>query len=76
MKTNDREQRLQRIGLLEERGKTSIFIDAELKDNGDLQLSGHDLGEAPREYFGDDDYEYWRTVPRDYKDDVLLVLIF
>ena len=64
-----------RIKLYESRGKTSIYIDAEIKGTGDLQFSGQDLGEAPRKFFGDSDYEYWLTVSKEYKDDVLLLLI-
>ncbi len=66
---------VRRIKLYESRGKTSIFINAEVIDNGDLQLSGQDVGEAPREHWGDSDYEYWLTVPREHKDDLLLLLI-
>ena len=64
-----------RIKLYESRGKTSIYIDAEIKGTGDLQLSGQDVGETPREFFGDSDYEYWLTVSKEHKDDVLLLLI-
>ena len=64
-----------RIKLYESRGKTDIYIDAEIRGNGDIQLSGQDLGEGPREFFGDSDYEYWLTVSKEYKDDVLLLLI-
>lgn len=63
------------IKLYESEGKTSIYIDAEIRGNGDLQLSGQDVGEAPREFFGDSDYEYWLTVSKEHKDDVLLLLI-
>ena len=63
------------IKLYESIGKTSIYIDAEIRGNGDLQFSGQDLGEAPREFFGDSDYEYWLTVSKEHKDDVLLLLI-
>ena len=63
------------IKLCESRGETSIFIDAEIKGTGDLQLSGQDVGEAPRKFFGDSDYEYWLTVSKEHKDDVLLLLI-
>jgi len=64
-----------RIKLYESRGETSIFIDAEIKGTGDLQLSGQDVGEAPRKFYGDSDYEYWLTVSKEYKDDVLLLLL-
>ena len=46
---------VRRIKLYESRGKTSVYIDAEIKGNGDLQLSGQDVGEAPRKFFGDSD---------------------
>ena len=63
------------IKLYESSGKTSIYIDAEIKGTGDLQLSGQDVGEAPRKFFGDSDYEYWLTVSKEHNDDVLLLLI-
>ena len=64
-----------RIKLYESIGKTSIYIDAEIKGTGDLQFSGQDLGGAPRKFFKDSDYEYWLTVSKEHKDDVLLLLI-
>ena len=64
-----------RIKLYESRDKTSIYIDAEIKGTGDLQLSGQDVGEAPRKFYDDIDYEYWLTVSKEHKDDVLLLLI-
>ena len=71
----NREKRSRRIKLYESRGKTSIFIDAKIEKSGDLLLSGQDVGEAPKEYWGDSDYEYWLTVPKEHKDDVLLLLL-
>ena len=59
--------------LCEIRGETSTFIDAEILENGDLQLSGQDVGKLPEEQFGDSDYEYWVTVPKEHKDRLLLV---
>jgi hypothetical protein len=64
-----------RIKLYESKGKTSIYIDAEIKRTGDLQLSGQDVGEAPTKFYGDSDYEYWLTVSKEHKDDVLLLLL-
>jgi hypothetical protein len=64
-----------RIKLYESIGKTSIYIDAEIRGNGDLQLSGQDVGEGPRKFFGDSDYEYSLTVSKEHKDDLLLLLI-
>ena len=64
-----------RIKLYESRGKTSIFIEAEIEKSGDLQLSGQDVGEAPNKFWGDGDYEYWLKVSKEHKDDLLLLLI-
>jgi len=64
-----------RIVLVEQPGETSIHISAEIGQEGDLQLSGHDIGKVPREIFGDSDYEYWLTVPAAQKDRLLLALL-
>lgn len=50
-------------------------LTAKIKENGDLVLEGYDLGKRARELFGDSDYEYWLTIPAQYKDTVLLWLI-
>ena len=64
-----------RVQLVEERGKTSIFIDAYIDDEGNLIISGQDLGEFPKKYWGDSDYEYWLTVSAKDKDRLLLALL-
>ena len=61
--------------LCEIRGETSTVIDAAILENGDLQLSGQDVGKLPEELFGDSDYEYWLSVPRKHKDRLLLALL-
>jgi hypothetical protein len=63
------------VTLCEERGETSIYIDAEITDDGALQLSGQDIGRAPEEFWGDSDYEYWLVIPAEEKDRVLLALL-
>ena len=63
------------IKLVSQSGATSIHIDVRIEENGDLRLSGHDIGDAPEEIFGDLDYEYWLTVPAAAKDQLLLALI-
>ncbi len=63
-----------RVNLCSERGPTSIFIDAEIDESGNLVLSGQDVGEAPRRVFDDSDYEYWLTVPAAGKGRVLRIL--
>jgi hypothetical protein len=66
---------LKKIKLFEERGPTSRFIDAEVDDKGKLIVSGQDVGEAPRKWFDDDDYEFIVTVKAEDKDRVTLALI-
>jgi len=56
-------------------GETSIRIDAEVLESGDVQVTGHDVGKAPRTFFGDSDYKYWLTVPADEKDRLVLALL-
>ena len=64
-----------RVKLFEYRGDTSVFIDAEIKEDGNLVVSGQDIGEAPKRHFGDSDYEYWAVISKEYKDRVLLALM-
>jgi len=48
---------------------------AEIKDNGDLVLSGYDCGQSVKELLGDFDHEYWLTVKAENLFSVLLYLI-
>jgi len=64
-----------KIRLYESRGDTTILIDVEIAEDGRLEISGQDLGEAPEKYWGDSDYEYWVSVRPEHKDRVLLALI-
>lgn len=61
--------------LYEKRGETSIFIDVEINNKGNVVLSGQDLGKAPEEFWGDSDYEYMIVVKQEQKDLLLLSLI-
>jgi hypothetical protein len=45
-------------------------IDLVIRENGDVVLEGQDVGAAPREIFGDSDYEYWLTIRSEDKDRV------
>ena len=63
------------IKLVSQGGPTSIHIDARIGDKGQLLLSGQDIGEAPEQVFGKDDYEYFLSIPAAEKDRVLLALI-
>ena len=38
-------------------------------------IRDRDMGEAPKRFFGDDEYEYWLVVQASDKDRVLLALI-
>ncbi|TFG26305.1 hypothetical protein EU528_14645 [Candidatus Thorarchaeota archaeon] len=64
-----------RIRLYEKQGETSIYIDAEIDKEGNLIVSGQDLGKAPEEFWGDSDYEYMVFVKKDQRDMLLLSLI-
>ena len=48
---------------------------AEIKDNGDLVLSGYDCGQSVKEHLGDFDHEYWLTIKAESISSVLLYLI-
>lgn len=67
--------RIKKVQLLEERGPTSRFINARIEDDGNLIVEGQDLGEAPKKWFDDEDYEFWVTVKAENKDSVILALI-
>lgn len=64
-----------KVQLVQADGPTSIRVDAEITDEGDLLLSGQDLGAAPQEAFGDSDYEYWLKILAADKDRLLLVVL-
>jgi len=64
-----------KVKLVASRGETSVFIDAEIDEQGRLVLSGQDIGKAPQEWFGHDDYEYWLVVAASEKDRVLSILL-
>lgn len=63
------------LKLFEERGETSRFTMAEIKETGDLVVLCQDVGKAPEEWWGDSDYEFWVTVKEEHKDKLLLALI-
>ena len=63
------------VRLYESEGETSVFIDIKIDNEGDIVLSGQDIGKAPEEHWGDSDYEYWVVVNREQKDLLLLSLI-
>ena len=55
------------VTLLEERnGADSRSVWASLAENGDLIISGQDIGPGVERAFGSDEYEFSHTVPSDY----------
>lgn len=66
---------MKQVRLLEDRGATSRFVDAEIREDGELVVSGQDVGEAPLEWWGDTDYEWWVTVASKDKPRVLHALL-
>jgi len=66
---------LKRVTLFEQEGETSIYIDAEIGDEGDIKINGQDIGKAPREFWGDSDYEYSVFVSGKYTDAVREALL-
>lgn len=47
----------------------------QLTQDGKLIIEGYDIGDAPLRAWGDDDYEYWRTIAAEDVPRVLLGLI-
>lgn len=68
-------RREKKVKLVASRGETSVFIDAEIDEQGNLVLSGQDIGKAPKEWFGHDDYEYWLVAAASDKDHILSILV-
>jgi hypothetical protein len=65
-----------KLKLIESRHEgLSVFLDAKINEQGDLELEGQDVGASVEAHWGDSDYEYWVVVPKDYKDTVLLWLL-
>ncbi len=75
MEENNKASSRPGVILCMERGTTSVHIDAYITPEGDLRLYGYDVGSAPTNFLGTDDYEYWLTLPREHKDRVLLLLL-
>ena len=44
-------------------------------ESGDVLVSGQDVGKAPRDFWGDSDYEFMAYVSAEHKDGVLRALL-
>ena len=60
--------------LYEASGATTVHIEARVGPSG-VTVAGHDLGQAPSEFFGESDYEYECTVVPADRDALLLALL-
>ncbi len=49
-----------------------VYVDPE---TGSLVMAGQDIGEAPRRYFGEDEYEYFLSIAAADKDRLLTQLM-
>jgi hypothetical protein len=56
-------------------GRTHYLLGASLKDNGDLELYGSDVGPFVESTWGTDEYEYTIGVKADRVGDVLLAML-
>jgi len=50
-----------------------VNVWAGIKD-GCLTVSGQDLGDAPQDFFGSDEYEYWYTFDKINTDRLIMLL--
>jgi hypothetical protein len=64
-----------RVTLFQQSGSTKTVVEAFVRGDGCLVVEGQDIGEGPRQFFDDDDYEYWVIVPAAEKDGLLLELM-
>ena len=64
-----------KVKLYEEKGETSRYIDAEITKDGDLIMTGQDIGKLPTEVWGESDYEFFVYIPAKHKHDVHRVLL-
>lgn len=64
-----------KIQLYEKQGETSRYIDVEITENGDLVMTGQDIGKLPEEFWGDSDYEFWVHVATQHKGEVFRALM-
>ena len=66
-KAHKQNSALKEVVLLEERnGADTRSVWGSLAENGDLVISGHDIGPGVERVFGSDEYEFSHTVPSDY----------
>jgi hypothetical protein len=68
--------KIRKVTLREKRTEKDVSIlEAYINDDGDLVLEGYDVGEAPKQFWGDSDYEYVRMIKSEHKRKILNGLI-
>lgn len=66
---------ISKVTLYESRDEKNTSLEtAKIKEGGDLVLEGCSAGELSEKFWGDDDYEYWLTIDKKWKDTILLLL--
>ena len=72
----DKVCKIREVTLRERRTEENISIlVAKIDDDGDLILEGYDVGKAPKDFWGDADYEFYRVIKKEHKDTILRQLI-
>jgi hypothetical protein len=68
--------KVDRVTLAEKRTATGWhLLDAEIGDDGDLVLTGHEPDDLPKAAFGATEYASRRTIAAEWKDTLLLLLL-
>jgi hypothetical protein len=71
----DQRSKMTEVVLVDEKsGADSRRIWASLDDDGNLVISGQDIGPKVERFFGTDEYEFVYTVPRAFLESVFLML--
>jgi hypothetical protein len=66
---------VQCVSLYRHHGETTIHIQARITETGAIEVSGQDVGKAPQELWGDEDYEYRVVIAPEQKDRLILALL-
>jgi hypothetical protein len=68
--------KIEKVTLHEKTTESDVSLEwASIESDGNLRLDGVDCGDTPLKFWGDDDYEYWLIVNKEWKDTILLLLL-
>ncbi len=59
----------------ENSGNNNYSLCGKIEENGDLTILGNDIGSVVKKWWGNDDYEYWYFIDKEWKDTILLYLL-